>query len=154
MRSNYEMVLVFLIILSFGQEGCTPTSTPTTNEENQEDIGRGIVIGTLGSQQSDLEPPLGTSKVIGQVLKIEGGGDTDLATTDPLAILDIAVSVDDGLGPNVELGIVIQESGYLEKSLPFQVVDIETHTGTDANAQHVVRGRALLDLEVGVLEIE
>jgi hypothetical protein len=67
------MVLVFLIILSFGQEGCTPTSTPTTNEENQEDIGRGIVIGTLGSQQSDLEPPLGTSKVIGQVLKIEGG---------------------------------------------------------------------------------
>lgn len=73
MRSNYEMVLVFLIILSFGQEGCTPTSTPTTNEENQEDIGRGIVIGTLGSQQSDLEPPLGTSKVIGQVLKIEGG---------------------------------------------------------------------------------
>jgi hypothetical protein len=67
------MVLVFLIILGFGQEGCTPTSTPTTNGENQEDIGKGIVIGTLGSQQSDLEPPLGTSKVIGQILKIEGG---------------------------------------------------------------------------------
>jgi len=73
MRGNFWIFLSLLILLGLGQEGCDGTSTPTTNGENQVDLGRGIVLGTLGAQHSNLEPPPGTSKIIGQVQEIEGG---------------------------------------------------------------------------------
>ena len=89
-----------------------------------------------------------------EILKVEFLGDADLATADSLAILDEAVAVDNGLGPCIEAGIVIQKSGYREDSLPFQVVDVQIDAGTDGNVQDVVRGRTCLVLEVAVLEAQ
>ena len=73
MRGNFWIFLSLLILLGLGQEACDGTSTPTPNVENQADLGRGIVLGTLGAQHSSLEPPPGTTKIIGQVQEIEGG---------------------------------------------------------------------------------
>jgi hypothetical protein len=89
-----------------------------------------------------------------EVLKIELLGDTDFSTADPLAILDVSVAIDDRSGPRVIAGIVIQKIGYREDTLPFQVVDVQIHAGADADVQNVVRVRACLVLEIGVLEVE
>lgn len=71
---QHRGIIALVLWMSVSIVGCVTNDDLSSSQ--QVDIGTGIVLGTLGTQQSQdrtTGPPVGARAVKGQVVKIEGG---------------------------------------------------------------------------------